>query len=356
MQQPPPPFSLTFSPQLPELMSQLNATIAVSTYQAGKVIFISPKNNEYLVQLPRNFSKAMGIAVHEDGRKLAVATKDEVVVFANSPQLASHYPAKPQTYDAMFMPRATFHTGAVDIHDLDWGGEELYAVNTAFSCIIKIDQNYSFTPVWKPPFISKMTSEDRCHLNGMAMHNEKPKYVSAFNTGDSHQSWREEVTTGGIIMDVGSNEFVARNLPMPHSPRLVNGELLVLFSATGEFVRIDQATGKHDVICKLDGFVRGMDVYGDYAFIGLSRLRKNSSTFSKLEIADKANKAGIAVVHIPTGARVGEINYLTSVDEIYDVQLLANMVRPNILNTMKPDYKLGLDTPQATFWAKFDQQ
>jgi uncharacterized protein (TIGR03032 family) len=352
MQQPPPPFSLTFSPQLPELFKQLGASLAISTYQAGKVIFISPRDEEYLVQLPRNFSKAMGIAVHEDGRKLAVATKEEVVVFANSPQLAWHYPAKPQTYDALFMPRATFHTGAVDIHDLDWGGEELFAVNTAFSCIIKIDQNYSFTPIWKPPFISQLASDDRCHLNGMAMANGKPKYVTAFNTGDTHQSWRDEVTTGGIIMDVDSNEIVAQGLKMPHSPRLVDGKLLVLFSATGELVHIDLNTGKPEVICGLDGFVRGMAVYGDYAFIGLSKLRKNSSTFSKLDIADKNNRSGIAVVHLPTGARVGEINYLTSVDEIYDVQLLAGMVRPNILNKEKEDHKLGLDTPHATFWAR----
>ncbi|MFK7972124.1 MAG: TIGR03032 family protein [Bacteroidia bacterium] len=355
MQQPAPPFSLTFSPQLPELMFKLGITLAVSTYQAGKVIMISPRDQEYLVQLPRTFSKAMGIAVHPNGRKLAVATKDEVIVFANSPQLAAHYPTKPNTYDALFMPRATYHTGALDIHDLDWGstegGDTLYAVNTAFSCIIKIDDNYSFTPVWKPPFISKLASEDRCHLNGMAMQNGKPKYVSAFNTGDTHQSWRKEVTTGGILMDVVQNELVAQNLPMPHSPRLIDGNLLVLFSATGELVRINIENGSYDVITQLDGFVRGMDVYGDYAFIGLSRLRKNSSTFAKLKIADRANQAGISVVHLPTGARLGEINYLSSVDEIYDVQVLPNMTRPNILNTLKPDYKLGLDTPEATFWA-----
>ena len=253
------------------------------------------------------------------------------------------------------MPRSTYHTGALDVHDLDWGNDELFAVNTSFSCIIKIDDNYSFTPIWKPPFITELASEDRCHLNGMAMQNDKPKYVTAFNTGNSHQSWREEVTTGGIIMDVESNEIIARNIPMPHSPRLFDGQLYLLLSATGDLAKVDLNSGKYEVVTQLNGFVRGLAKWGDYAFVGLSRLRKNSSTFAKLKIADKALKAGIAIVHLPTGALVGKIEYHTSVDEIYDVQVLPNMQRPGILNTLKPDYKLGLTTPQTTYWARTTQ-
>ena len=354
MQQPTkplPPFSCTYSPQLAEFLHKANCSIAISTYQAGKVVFISAKNDHQLVQLPRTFVKAMGIGLQ--GQKMVVATVDEAIVLVNSPQLAAHYPKQPKTYDALFMPRATYYTGHIDIHDIDFGeNDQIYAVNTSFSCLIKIDDNYSFTPIWKPPFISKLASEDRCHLNGMAMENGRPKYVTAFNQGDQPQSWRPEVTTAGILMDVDSNELVASQLPMPHSPRLINGELYVLLSATGELVRIDKATGKYDVVYKHDGFVRGLTHYGEYAFIGLSKLRKNSSTFSKLAIADKAEKAGVVIVHLPTGAFAGMIQYHTSVDEIYDVQILPNTRRPGIMNTMKPDHKMGLSTPEATYWAK----
>lgn len=346
------PFSCAYTPNIPELLLHLNCSIAISTYQAGKVVFISPKNENQLIQLPRTFQKAMGIAL--EGNKMAIACKDEVIVLANSKNLATFYPKKPNTYDAMFMPRSTYFTGALDVHDLDWGNGQLYAVNTSFSCLVKIDDNYSFTPIWKPPFISKIASEDRCHLNGMAMQNGRPKYVSAFNTGDTPQSWRAEVTTSGIIMDVDTNEIIAENLPMPHSPRLFDGELYVLLSATGELAKIDIETGKYQVVTKLGGFVRGLARCGDYAFIGLSKLRQNSSTFAKLEIAKKATQAGIAVVHLPTGAYVGSIQYKMSVDEIYDIQVLPDMLRPGILNTLKPDYKLGLSTPQTTFWAKMD--
>jgi uncharacterized protein (TIGR03032 family) len=351
MAQPPPPFSCQFTPNVPELLTQLNISLAISTYQAGKVVFISPKDEHHLVQLPRTFEKAMGMAIEDD--KMAIATKDEVIVLRNSGELAKYYPKNPDTYDALFMPRASFFTGQLDIHDLEWGGDELYAVNTSFSCIVRIDDKYSFTPVWKPPFIDRLVSEDRCHLNGMAMKGKKPKYVTAFNKGNTHQSWRDNITTDGIVIDMDNNQIIAENLSMPHSPRIYNNELYLLLSATGELIRINTENGSKTTLNKIDGFVRGLSIFQDYAFIGLSRLRKNSSTFAKLDIAKKADHSGIAIVHIPTGAYVGMIKYLNSVEEIYDIKVLPGMLRPGILNTIKPEYKMGVTTPDNTYWAKF---
>jgi len=347
------PFSCQYSPQVPELLLRLNCTIAITTYQAGKLVFISAQNEDALVQLPRTFPKPMGIAENKETDQLALACKDEIVVFSNSPQLAAHYPPAPQKYDALYMPRTTYHTGPLDIHDLCFGKDgKLYAVNTLFSCLVTIDDRYNFTPFWKPPFIDQLVSEDRCHLNGLALKDGLPKYATAFNQGNSFQSWREHVTTTGVVFDLETNETVASGLAMPHSPRWFGDGLYVLLSASGQLVRVDVESGKQEVIVQLDGFVRGMDLYKDYLFIGLSKLRKNSSTFGKLKFAEKANQAGIVIVHLPTGSMVGKINYLTSLDEIYDVQIIGDKVRPNILNTATPDYKLGLMIPESTFWAK----
>jgi len=332
---------------------RLNCSLAISTYQAGKLVFISPKDEHTIVQLPRHFEKLMGIAAHPDQDKLALACKDEVVVFANSPGLATHYPRSPHKYDALYMPRTTFHTGPLDIHDLSFGKEgKLFAVNTLFSSIVNIDDEYNFSPYWMPPFVDALVSEDRCHLNGMALKDGLPKYVSAFNEGNTPQSWRDKITETGVIYDVETNEKVIGGLGMPHTPRLFNGELYTLLSATGELIKIDVNKGTYDVIVQIDGFVRGMSLHQDYLFIGLSKLRQNSSTFAKLDVAKKANEAGIMIVHLPTGSIAGKINYLSSLDEIYDVHVLPNKIRPNILNTMTPDHKLGLMTPEATFWAK----
>ena len=356
MQQPNPslaPFACQYTSQVPELLMRLGCTLAITTYQAGKLVLISPKDEHTLIQLPRTFDKPMGIAEDTEKDKLALACRDTVQVFANSKDLAAYYPPAPQKYDALYMPRLTYHTGQVDIHDLNFGkGGKLYAVNTLFSCIISLDDDYNFTPYWKPWFVDRIASEDRCHLNGMAMQDGLPKYTTAFNTGNTHQSWRENITKTGVIMDITTNEVIVDGLAMPHSPRIYNGELYCLLSATSELIKVDVEKGTYETIIKVDGFVRGMDLYQDYLFIGLSKLRKNSSTFAKLDFADAANVAGIMIVHLPTASLAGKITYETSLDEIYDVHVLASKLRPNILNTLKPEHKLGISIPGSTFWAK----
>lgn len=345
------PFSCTYSSHVPELLQKLHCSIAISTYQAGKIVFISALNESKIVQLPRTFDKPMGIAHDHESDKLALACKDEVIVFSNAEELAKHYPRSPQKYDALYMPRASYYTGSLDIHDLNFGtNKELYGVNTLFSSIVKIDDNYSFTPVWEPSFIDRIVSEDRCHLNGMAMLNGKPKYVTAFGQGNSFQSWRDTVTTGGIVIDVETDEIIIDGLAMPHTPRIFNGDLYTLLSATGELIKINKEKGTYEVVVKLDGFVRGMDLHKDYLFIGLSKLRKNSSTFAKLNL--QANEAAIMIVYLPTGSIAGKITYQTSLDEIYDVHILPGKTRPNIMNTIRPDYKEGVTTPNSTYWAK----
>ncbi len=352
--QPPPPFSCTFSPALPELLMQLNCTLAISTYQAGKVVFIGAKDAERLVQLPRTFNTAMGIGIQ--GNKLAVAAKNEVIILANAPGLAGSYPRQPNTYDGLYMPRATYYTGQVDIHDLNWGNEGLWAVNTSFSCLSLINDDYSFVPKWTPPFISKLASEDRCHLNGLAMQDGEPLYVSSLGETDTFQGWRENIIKGGAVMHIPSSEIVLRGAPMPHSPRIYDGKFYMLLSATGELVCVDTDKGKYDVVNNLSGFVRGMAKHGDYVFIGLSRLRKNSSTFKHLSIADKALHAGIKVIHLPTGGIVGELTYKATVDEIYDVQVIPGLKRPGIMNTYNEEHRKGLSTPDATYWAVEQQK
>ena len=304
---PPAPFNYAFSPNLPELLWKLRFSLVVSTYQTGKVVIFSAKDENSLVQLPRTFDKPMGMAI--SGHRLAIATRNQVVVTANAPGLAPHYPDKPDTYDALYIPRATYYTGEVDIHDLKWAGNTLIAVNTAFSCLSIIDENYSFRPFWKPCFITDLKPEDRCHLNGLAMAEGKPKYVTALGGGNSAQSWRNDMFKGGVLLDVESQEVVAGALPVPHSPRLVNGRLLVLLSATGALAEVDVQKGTHTVITKLPGFVRGMERHGDYLFVGLSKLRPGSSLFEEAPIAKESLHCGISVIYLPTGKQVAYLVY-----------------------------------------------
>ena len=331
-----PPFHYTHSPTFPKLLWQLGCTLIFSTYQAGKVIFIRATSPETIEQYALDFPRPMGLAVSD--QRIAVATRDEVVVLTNtsveeSPE--SHYVASGtgavgnsayQTGDAAegtYGQEKTYFTGEVDTHDLAWGTDGLWAINTLLSSMALTDENSDFDAQWRPPFVSDVASEDRCHLNSMAMVDGQPEYVTAFGKVDSFEGWRENKVSGGILMDVPSGEIVLEGLPMPHSPRMYNGKLYLLLSATGELVCAEPETGRYEVVAQLPGFVRGMAGCGDYLFVGLSKLRKSSSTFAALPISEQAVFSGIVVVSLPEGHIVEHLKYETGVEEIYDVQVLT---------------------------------
>ncbi|MEM7551197.1 MAG: TIGR03032 family protein [Bacteroidota bacterium] len=350
MAKPLPPFSCTFSPNIPELLYDLKCSVSVSTYQAGKLVLISPKNREELIQLPRNFPRPMGIAVK--GNKMAIASHDEVTVLTNDPKLGKNYPKQPNVYDSFYTPRASFYTGQLDMHDIQYGSEGLWGVNTRFSCLSLVNDDYSFSPKWKPNFISDLMPEDRCHLNGLALKNGSPKYVTALGQSNEKSGWRTNKLQGGILMDVEDDTIITDGLPMPHSPRVYNNELYVLLSATGQLSKINLQTNTVEHLKDFSGFARGMDLYEDYLFIGLSKLREKSSSFRDLPIAKKSVFAGIVVVYLPQMSVVGYIKYETSVEEIYDVRIVPNTIRPGLLGIMRPDHKLGISSPDRSFWIK----
>ena len=344
------PFSCTYSVDFPDILLGLGCSLAVSTYQSGKVILISPTAHG-LVQLPRTFPDAMGLAVADD--RLAVATKDQVVVLANAPQLAPGYPRKPGVYESLYLPRATYFTGAMAIHDMAWSRDgRLYAVNTACSCLSTIDDRHSFIPVWRPPFIEQVVPEDGCHLNGLAMDDGKPRFVTALGTTSGRQAWRENKLQGGVLLEVESGEIVLDGLAMPHSPRLVDGTLFVLSSASCELLAVDPQRRETEVVARLPGFARGLAARGDYLFVGLSHLRHDHRVFGDLPIATAGELyCGIVALHRPTGRIAGELRYLRTCKEIYDVQVLPGVQRPGIIAPEDDIHRRALAAPGLALWA-----
>ena len=174
--------------------------------------------------------------------------------------------------------------------------------------------------------------------------------VTAFGQTNTQQGWREKKLSGGILMDVQSNEVLLRDLPMPHSPRIFNGVLYLLLSVTGEVVAVDLKDGSYEVVNRVEGSVRGMTQYKDYLFVGSSLLRK-THTFGDLPLAQSnATFCGVSMFHLPSGAFVGQIKYVNSCEEIYDIQVLPGLRRPGILGVNSPMYRRALSIPNATFW------
>ena len=318
-----PPFYYTHSPTLPKLLWQLGCTLVFSTYQAGKVIFIRATSPEKIEQHALDFPRPMGLAVSD--QRIAVATRDEVIVLTNTSAEETQHVDSGVLIGAAggtYAPERTYFSGEVDTHDLAWGRDGLWAINTLLSSMALVDENSDFESQWRPPFVSDVVPEDRCHLNSMAMVDGQPEYVTAFGEVDSFEGWRENRVSGGILMDVPSGEIVLDGLPMPHSPRVYDGKLYLLLSGTGELVCAEPEAGRYEVVTQLPGFVRGMARCDDYLFVGLSKLRKTSSTFASLPISEQAVFSGIVAVSLSEGRIVEYLKYETGCEEIYDVQVL----------------------------------
>ena len=139
---PEPDFSSSHTANFPHLLAQLGISLAVSTYQAGKLILLRARGGELNTHF-RHFESPMGIAW--DDRRLALGTRGEIWDFRNQPAVAARIePAG--THDAAFLPRRRHYTGDIRIHEIGWIGDELWAANTRFSCLCTFDRDHSFVP------------------------------------------------------------------------------------------------------------------------------------------------------------------------------------------------------------------
>jgi len=330
-------------------MASAGGSVAITTYQAGRVVLLGFNGREVTV-LPRELAKPMGMAARGDA--LAIACRRDVMVFANSPILAPHYPQENcGRYDSLFLPRTNYLTGDLNLHDIAFGDEGLWAVNTRFSCLSLVGRDYSFEPRWKPPFVSQVVPEDRCHLNGLAMLDGRPKYVTAHGTHDEAGAWRETKADGGVLIDVDTGECALTGLCMPHSPRRHDGAWWLLNSGRGQLCRVDPERGTYEVVCVLPGYARGLCFTGHYALVGLSQVR-SSHAFEGLPVQEdhKQLVCGVAVVDLETGENLGMFEFTDGCDELYDVAFLPEVLRPSILNMTHPVVQQAVTAPGFAYW------
>ena len=307
---------------LGELLEGLNASLLISTYQAGKLVAIGSHERQPTLSF-HNFDRPMGMAIDRQANKMAVAARTKVWFLRNTRDVVSQLqPAG--AHQACFLTRSAQVTGEIQAHEMAWAGDELWIVNTLFSCLCTLHQDYSFVPRWQPRFVSALAPEDRCHLNGLAMFEGKPKYVTAMAESDSAGGWRPNKAETGCLIDVDSGETVARGFAMPHSPRVHMGRVWLLDSGRGALVCVDPANGKTQTVARFPGYARGLALIGKLAFVGLSKIRE-TSTFGGVPIAEDRErlKCGVGIVDLETGQLAGQFEFTSGVDEIFDVSILA---------------------------------
>ena len=324
-------------------LSTIKASIAFTTYQAGKLFLIGLQPDGRLSVFERTFDRPMGLGCGD--RRFWMSSLYQLWRFENFLDDGEVRDG----HDALFVPVTGHTTGDVDIHDVHehHTGHPVFVV-TRFNCLATLGDRGSFREVWRPPFIDKLASEDRCHLNGLALDTEKkPAFVTCVAQTNILEGWRDKRRNGGVLIDVGSGEVVAGGLSMPHSPRLYRGNLWVLQAGTGEFGHVDIQTGKFEPICFLPGFARGLTFIGDYAVVGLSRPRENR-TFEGLALNEKLAahsvdaRCAICIINLRTGDVEHRLDIEGVVEEIYDVGILDGIVRPMAIGFRFNDIRFAI--------------
>jgi uncharacterized protein (TIGR03032 family) len=346
-------YQIHYSKYLLELMRQEKISIVLTTYQAGKLILLS-SNDDKINQLPVSFKKPMGIAIQ--GNKLAIACIDEIHLFSNEEQHRLKNKPELTSFDNIYLHRATYHTGILDLHDLEFGEGLIWGVNTLFSCLSVHDVSYSFRPKWKPPFITALVPEDNCHLNGMAMMNNIPKYVTSLSKDNIRHGWRKDKLKTGLLMEVPSGEIILEGLSMPHSPRIYKEELYLLESGSGHLIKVNVQDKKAELVYNFDCFIRGMSFYNDIALIGKSKIRESSKDFDDLDVKKNSKYAGLIFFDMVKKEILGEINYETDVEEIFDVQILENTANPVVISSQIERMNDVITFPGNAFWKSENQK
>ncbi|WP_217983308.1 TIGR03032 family protein [Actibacterium ureilyticum] len=320
------------SPGLAKRLASLDLSLAFSSYQSGLLYLAGVKPDGGINIHQMAFPRPMGVHRH-GAHGLSIAAGDQILHLQN---VLDPDERMNSIFDAGFMPRQSEFTGHLDLHDLgiDADGRSIF-VNTRYNCLATPDARHSFAEVWRPPFITAQVDEDRCHLNGLAMQDGTPRYVTAVSRSDTVDGWRDRRIDGGIIMDVQTNEIVCQGLSMPHSPRLHDGRLWVLNSGKGELGEVvfdDDGHGRFVPHVFCPGFARGLAIHGRFAFVGLSKPRykrfEGLELDARLSQADSAPWCGIQVIDLTTKTCVDWLRIDGAVAELYDLELLPGHLCP----------------------------
>ncbi|MAG96059.1 MAG: TIGR03032 family protein [Rhodospirillaceae bacterium] len=323
-----PTVEISGSRQFTAWLAEQNLSLAFTTYRAGKLFLIGLNADGKLSIFERTFERCMGLFASQSG--LVMSSLYQLWRFENALPAGEMHDG----YDRAYVPQVGYVTGDLDIHDvaLDPNDQPIF-VNTLFSCLATTDDRHSFTPLWQPPFISKLAAEDRCHLNGLALHEGQPRFVTAVSQSDVADGWRDFRRDGGCVIDVPSSTVIAGGLSMPHSPRIYQGKLWMLDSGNGNFGFLDLDTAKFEAVTFLPGYGRGLAFHGDFAVVGLS-LPRGTRTFEGLALEENMAaknvepRCALHVIDLRTGDAVHWLRIDGIVEELYDVIAMPGVRRP----------------------------
>ena len=306
-------------------------SLAITSYQSGRVYLVGSDKQGRVSFFERIFERAMGVV--GNAQRIYLGSLYQLWRFENV--LRSNEVIHGQ-YDKCYVPRNAQTIGDLDIHELGIRSNgKVVFVNTKYSCLAELSQTHSFKPIWKPKFVSKLAPEDRCHLNGLAMVDGRPKYVTAVCRSDTVDGWRDRRHDGGVVIDIETDEVVCEGLSMPHSPRWADGKLWVLNAGTGHLGWVDFESKKFVPLAFFPGFLRGLSIIGNVAAVGLSKPR--NQRFEGLQLDEELRKrdsdpwCGVQIVSLTNGDVSNWIRFEGDITEIFDISFLPNVRNPMMI-------------------------
>ncbi|WP_417622550.1 TIGR03032 family protein [Parasphingorhabdus sp.] len=340
---------ISFSSGLAEFLAAQDIAIGFTSYQTGRLYLIGHGPNSKLALHEAVYPQAMGVA--GDASRVYLGTLTQIVRMENV--LGPGQTAN-QVHDRVYVPRNLQTTGNVDIHELGIRANgRIVFVNTRHNCLCEPSLTHSFKPVWKPAFISEIVAEDRCHLNGLAMVDGQPKYVSAISRSNVANGWRNHRQDGGVIIDVENNAIIAEGLSMPHSPRFHDGRVWILNSGTGELGWVDSGGGDFVPLAFFPGFLRGLAFHNDHAFVTLSKPRQGHfeglALDDRLKEKEKESEAwcGIQIAALSNGEPAHWLRFDGAITELFDICVLPGVKNPITLGPNSVEIRdfLTIETP-----------
>ncbi len=312
-------------------------SLAFTSYQTGQLFLVGLLPDGRVSFHQQNYTRAMG--VHASPQRLYLGALFQIWRLENV--LAPHERAN-RHFDRLYVPRNAQTTGDVDVHELavDKAGRVIF-INSKFSCIATMSLTHGFKPLWKPPFISRLAGEDRCHLNGLAMVEGAPAYATAVSRSDVAGGWRDRRHEGGVLIDVRSDRIVTDQLSMPHSPRVAANGVWLLDSGRGMLARVDPANGRREDLAFCPGFLRGLSLHGGFAVVTVSLPRDGA--FEGLALQEELKKrdgepwCGVLIVDLRTGDLVEWIRLKGGIKELFDVGVIAETTCPMALGVNSPE-------------------
>ena len=301
--------------------------IVISTYRSGSVLLGS--FNDDFGWIWHNWIHEIPSGMSSTRDTLNIATIDSIKSYS----LNKIYPffrsdhVKQNNSDSRTVEISALkvqNTGKILCHEIWSPSHDLsYLVNTRHSALSTLDNGVFNQQYWMPPFISEFVPDDLCHLNGLAIRNSVPAFVTCLAGSNLPRGWRLFPSNSGLLIDIINNKVISNGLTLPHSPRFVDDRLYFLQSGISSLCFLDIKTEVVLTITELPGFARGMAIVDNYAIIGMSTIR-NSNLWDSLPVKSKFPNAhpGLVIVDLKTGCIVSQHCIEDSFFEIFDVQII----------------------------------